>query len=332
MPITRAERRRRKRRTMTIIIALLISYLFLKPIWGLVIGKDKTVLPREEIHRESFLGEGFFIRSEKPRKSENSGTLRKKIGEGERISAGIEVADVAGIQYYNENAGLISYEIDGYEEEFQGEELEKYSYDLLDSKEYLEKIKGREEEIDPSGDMQVSRGQAIYKIIDNFEWYIAIKVENKEDIADLSQGQGVKVKMDGEDEESIVKGYIRAINETGDKAVLVVKFNTMLYKYFNLRVKDVELIKNEFKAFKIPTKSIFEKDGQDGVYIKNKGGIVEFRPVFLIKEVQDDSFIKIGDNSSNIYLEEGSDPIRTVDQFDEIILNHDSVKEGDIIG
>ena len=332
MPRTRAERRRRKRRTMTIIIVLLISYLFLKPIWGLITGKDKTVLAREEMHRESFLGEGFFIRSEKPRKSDNSGSLRKNIAEGERISAGEEVAGVAGIKYYNENAGIISYEIDGYEEDFQPENFEKYSYKSLDSKEYLENQKDRKKNQKTDGDVQVSRGDYIYKIIDNFEWYIAVKVEDKADIADLSLNQSVKVKIYEEDEESIVKGYVMAINESEDEAVLVIKFNTMLYKYFNLRVKELEVIKNEFKAFKIPSKSIFEKDGQDGVYIKNKGGIVEFRPVFKLKEVQDDSYIRIGDNSSNIYLEEGADPIRTVDRFDEIILNHGNVKEGDIIG
>lgn len=242
----------------------------------------------------------------------------------EKISQEINTSN---IKYYTQNGGIISYILDGYENVYLPIEFEKYTYKKLDSKDYFKDKESKKEKIEE--DKNVSVGQAIYKLLDDFQWYMAIKIEKIEDIKDLDINQRVKIRM--HEDNSQIEGNIININKDGNNAVIVVKFNTMMYKFYDQRVAMVELIKSERDVLKIPKRAITTQDDQDGVYIKNKGGIVEFKPIFEIKQAGDYSYIETGDNNSNIYLKEDSEAIKTISIFDELILNKNSVKEGDIV-
>ncbi len=231
------------------------------------------------------------------------------------------------VKYHTQNGGIVSYLLDGYETVYLPFEFEKYSYEKLDSKDYLKEIEVNENQIQE--DMEVSMGEPIYKLLDEFEWYIAIKIDDAENIKDLDINQNVKIKIN--DEDSNLKGNIIKINENDDKAVVVLKFDTQMYKFYNKRVSEVELIKSEEDVLKIPKKSIRDKDGQEGVYVKNKGGIVEFKPIFQVKQVGEYVYIKTGDENSTVYLEKDSEGIKTISIFDELVLNKTGIKEGDIV-
>lgn len=239
----------------------------------------------------------------------------------------MEEINTNNIKYYTQNAGMISYKVDNYEDIYIPRDFEKYTYEKLNSDDYIKQnnTKGHSEEVD----MEVSVGQTIYKLLDDFEWYLAIKLDNLKDTTDLDLNKAVNVKIDGEDLQ--IKGNIVNINKSNNTAVVVIKFNTMMYKFYNNRVSMVELIKSKINAFKIPNESIIKNNGQDGVYIKNKGGIVEFKPVFKIKEIGEYAYIQTGDNSSNVYLKKDSKPLKTINMFDEIILNTKNIRVGDIV-
>lgn len=231
------------------------------------------------------------------------------------------------VRYYTQNAGIISYEIDGFEELYLPEDLERYTYKKLDKLDFQELMEMSNEK--KISNKEIDLGDYIYKLIDDFEWYLAIKINDIKDLKNLDENQSVNIKIDNKEIE--IKGFITNINKDKNEAVVILKFDTMIHKYYSKRVAMVELIKSKTNSLKIPKKSIIESEGQNGVYVKNKGGIVEFRPIFEIKEIDDYVYVKKGDNNSDVDTGEDSKTIRTITLFDEVILSPKGVKVGDII-
>lgn len=84
----------------------------------------------------------------------------------------------------------------------------------------------------------------------------------------------------------------------------------------------------------IPNKSIVEKDGIKGVYIKDISGIVKFRPIKILTSDEEHTIVSEGNGSSKtIELEVNGKPqqFKTVQLFDEVFVNGSKLKEGLII-
>ncbi|WMM26774.1 HlyD family efflux transporter periplasmic adaptor subunit [Tissierella sp. MB52-C2] len=221
-------------------------------------------------------------------------------------------------KYYSAHGGIVSYIIDGYEETYLPKELENYTYDKLNS------IKSKKNEVKTEVDV----GQPIYKIIDNFEWYIAMKIEDLKEIKGFEVGDSVQIQMNENNYD--LKGRIVSINESGKKGVMIVRFTTKLHDYYDIRFTSVDVIQSRKEGYRIPTKAIIDKDNLSGVYIKDKSGIVKFRPVKIIGQDNDYTYVDMGDNG-NILLEGEEKPTKTITLFDEIFINTTSIKEGQIL-
>ena len=208
------------------------------------------------------------------------------------------------VKYYTSHGGIISYDIDGFEEVLLPKEFENYTFDKLELNNELEKN---------SNKSNISVGEPFCKIIDNFQWYIALKIKDIKEIEDVEVNKSLRITIKGYDQELI--GKIIAINTKGNKAVIVIELNTMLHDYYNLRFLDVEIIKLKKEGYKIPNKAIVEKDSLQGVYIKNKSGIVKFNPINIF-----------GQDSNYTYVD-----INDISLFDEIFINPNSIKEGQIL-
>lgn len=225
--------------------------------------------------------------------------------------------NTGSLRYYSQQSGIISYHIDGYEQIFLPKEFENYTYDMVQLKDF--------EEAD--NDDKVETGEPIFKIIDNFQWYMAIKIEDKKDIEDYVLGQTVKLELEDKTE---LKGKIITINYSGTNAVLVLRFNDYIHNNYNLRHTSVDLIHSKKEGHKIPTDVIIERDGDKGVYIKEINGIVKFRPIKIFGEEGDYTFIDKGNSNGYIEFIEGK-PVKTVTLYDEIFINPTSVIEGEIL-
>lgn len=210
-------------------------------------------------------------------------------------------------KYYASHGGIISYEIDGYEDVFLPKDFENYKYENLDIKWNSNKNKAKEETLE-----SVSVGEPFSKLIDNFQWYLALKIKDIKEIEDFKINQTLRVYIEGNDE---LQGNIIAINSSEGKGIVIVKFTTMLHDYYNLRFPNVEVIKHKKQGYKIPNQAILDKEGIMGVYIKDKSGVVRFRPVNILAS-----------DSSYTYIDEES-----ISLFDEIFVNPTSIKEGQIL-
>lgn len=224
------------------------------------------------------------------------------------------------IKYYTNKAGIISYEIDGYEEIYLPSNFENYTYEKL-------KI-GQLSKIVRDEKYKVLTDEPIYKIMDNFQWYVAMKIEDSKIISDFNENDNIRIYINDKEE---LSGNILAINNSGDKSVLIAKFNTMFHKYYNMRFPKVEIIKEKTNGFKIPKKSIVSVDNIIGVYIKDRSGIVRFRPVSIFKEDNNYAYVYSGDEKTNIYLNQTNEFMKTINLHDEILINPINIEEGDIL-
>ncbi len=230
----------------------------------------------------------------------------------------IDEINTNSLNYYSQESGVISFEIDGFENLFLAKEFENYTYDKLEIEDSNKNKSG--EEVDKPIDK--------FKIINNFNWYLAIKIDNVKDMKSYEIGDSINLTIEDNDRGLI--GSIIAINESGARAVYIVKFNSYLYDYYNIRFPATDILLKKEAAYLIPTKSIIENDGQKGVYIKEFNGIVRFRPVEILDQKEDFTFISKGDQSRYIY-KDSDEPVRTISLYDEIIINPHSFNDGDII-
>jgi putative membrane fusion protein len=225
------------------------------------------------------------------------------------------------INYFSKEAGIVSFKIDGYEEIYSFDSKDNYSYSSF------KKFSDKQKVIENNKDIKT--GEPIFKIIDNFEWYMIIKIENIKDISSYKKGDPILLTTDGIEGE--LKGYIEDIKKEGNKGVIVCKFNTDFDNYYDKRFINVGIIRYRHDGFKIPSESIIEKDGIKGAYIKEISGIVKFKPIEILKEEDKFTYISNGDKNNKIKIKGSDDLVKTVTTFDEILINAANVKEGMII-
>lgn len=224
------------------------------------------------------------------------------------------------IKYFTSNAGIVSYLIDGYESVYLPNNFQDYTYENLIMD--LEPEKNKREN-------DINQGSAVFKMIDNFQWYIGLKIEDSEQIIEYEVGNNIRIQFENDEKELI--GNIISINPSNDKAVVIIKLKDYLHEYYNLRFANVDIIKSKKQSLKIPTKVIIDKDGQKGVYIREINGIVKFRPISIISEDEDYTFVEKGDSKNQIKITGLEDMVKTISLYDEIFTVTNNIKEGQIL-
>lgn len=222
------------------------------------------------------------------------------------------------INYYAKNAGVVSFKIDGYEETYKFSDRSKYKFADLEEKNIKNSLKDNKSH---------DNNQPIFKIINNYEWYMLIDGSNIKDVDDLRKGNNIRIAL--KDKEIV--GTVEHKQKSKDNISLLCRFNTNFEDFYDKRFVDIDVIRYKYDGFKIPSRSIVEKDNQKGVYVKDISGIIKFRPIDIMYEKEDNVYVNIGDEQGNILIGIDEEPVKTVTKFDEIILNTGSVKEGMIL-
>ena len=225
------------------------------------------------------------------------------------------------IKYFSQESGIISYKLDGLEEIYSGEKMDSYTIDNA------KKIQGNAIKVD-NGNL-VKAGDPILKIMDNFNWYLLVSFDNWKDISTLKKGDNVYIRINKKDEK--IKGNIIRIENKNNKGLIVIQSNSYFHDYYLNRYVNVDIIKKRYEGLKIPTESVVEKEGIKGVYIKDISGIIKFRPIKILGQNEEYTIADKGDKNSYIKLEGSDEKKKTLRLFDELLLNGNNVKEGQII-
>lgn len=223
------------------------------------------------------------------------------------------------IKYYSKRSGIVSYHIDGYENVYRPLEFENYTFDNIIINDIVEQ---------KSDEDEITAGKPVFKIINNFEWYMAIKVEDRTQVEQYEIGQPLVFELDNGTE---LSGKIIMLNISNNNVVIILKLNTYLHEDYNLRFTPIRIINYKKEGLKIPTDVIIEKDGKKGVYIKEIYGIVKFRQIDILGAEDDYTFINKGNNNGYIHFEGDEKPKKTVTLHDEIFMEPTGVTEGEIL-
>ena len=197
--------------------------------------------------------------------------------------------------------GIISYYIDGYETEFTPENMSLLSHD---------KVQNLNIDVQNVVRETTLAKEPLYKVVDNKKWYAVFWVA-PENIVKYEKGKSATINLPlGQ-----VNGKIYDIIDDGNEWLVILEFNRYYEDFAKIRKIDTEVITSDYKGLTIPNASITTKDGQPGVYVKNKNGEFVFKPVKIITSDGEWSLAEV----SYFYTDDGAKKVDTVNIYDEIL-------------
>lgn len=221
---------------------------------------------------------------------------------------------------YARTSGVVSYELDGYEEMLKPENIKTLKASNIQS--VLEGLTGKSKKGKEKDKIEKSEG---VKVVDNFEWYIAAIVPantvNEEQI-----GKTFKVRF-SDINNTLVSGTLVRYDAGNEKGSLVViKTDEQLKDFQRIRLSNIEIITKRSEGMIIPDRCLVEKDGLKGVYI-DRSGMVKFVPVKILLHSGKEILVENLSKDDNGY---DSKNYRLV-PYDRVILSVNKIKEDQIL-
>ena len=208
-------------------------------------------------------------------------------------------------------SGIISYKFDGNESKYN---IDNISELTIDDIEYTEN-----EYIDILNEGVIKHGQPIARIINNIKQYLAIVVEENE-IMNFKENNSVIIR----DKNNQINAKVHNIYTKNDKNVVVFEISEQNIEINDTRVAEFDIIYKSIEGIKIPKSSIVKKDNVEGVYIVSETGSAKFTEI-KGTSYENEEFIVID------YYKNEIEGVKTIDIYDEIILEPKKVKNGLVV-
>lgn len=208
-------------------------------------------------------------------------------------------------------SGIISYKFDGNESKYNIDNISELNIDDI---EYTEN-----EYIDILNEGVIKHGQPIARIINNIKQYLAIVVEENE-IMNFKENNSVIIR----DKNNQINAKVHNIYTKNDKNVVVFEISEQNIEINDTRVAEFDIIYKSIEGIKIPKSSIVKKDNVEGVYIVSETGSAKFIEI-KGTSYENEEFIVID------YYKNEIEGVKTIDIYDEIILEPKKVKNGFIV-
>jgi len=168
------------------------------------------------------------------------------------------------------SSGIVTLRVDGYEELLVPSKLESINEDIIN------KVENKNLKPISSG-QKVEANTPILKIVDNFNWFIAFIVEDR----DKAFKNGEVVKVNFEDSSEEIDGYVYLIKDIDTRRIIIIKLDKYIKDFYAIRKANLEIIKDYYVGLKVPKTAVIQKDGQYGVYLYKSGGKEVFKPVIV---------------------------------------------------
>jgi putative membrane fusion protein len=203
--------------------------------------------------------------------------------------------------YISPSNGVISFYLDGYESEFTPENMALLSRAKVQNLNFDVQNLARE--------TTLSR-EPLYKVVDNKKWYAVFWVA-PENIVKYEKDHKATINLPlGQ-----VDGTIYDIIDDKGQWLVILEFNKYYEEFAQIRKVDAEVITSDYNGLIIKNESITSKDGQPGVYVKDKSGEYVFKPVKIIISDGEWSLVEV----SFFYTDDGAAKVETVNIYDEIL-------------
>ena len=211
-------------------------------------------------------------------------------------------------------SGIVSYVIDGYENvlrpdiisEITVQQLEQIQDEHAPQKEYLGKA---------------DAGEPVAKIIKGTDIFIAALL-SEESLENFEAGKKINLRLNDIGLET--SGSIESISEPQKgKVVVTVRTSRGADKLSAERIVNVDFISKTEEGLKVPVRSLrnISQDGQTAEIMLIKFKVAALRTVDIICRDEDYAIIRTPEKELQ----------KTVNLYDNYIVNPDKIKEGDII-
>lgn len=221
------------------------------------------------------------------------------------------------ISFNADFTGLVSYEIDGLEDYFSSDNLDKYTYEYIDKN-----FKPKKNNIK----LKVTKDDPLFKLIDNFTYYVVAKISKDSLIKNYKEGDNIKIKINNLD---ILNGKVIKIKKSKGRAAIVISLDEGIGDIYNKRIHQGEIIVEKTRGYIIPKSALIERNNLLGIYVQEIKGLVKFVPVDIIKEEADKVFINRGNRQSLIEI--GDKSFKTLTINDAVVLSPRTVDESRIL-
>ena len=185
--------------------------------------------------------EALFVRNERLYTADGGGAIDRVISGGSLMRKGSRIVTVGGQGYYSGEKGIVSYFYDGLESVLTPDTMA-----TADSS-FLQKVKQKPQEGEPDYSLRkcvsetASRGDAIFKIVDNSQWYIICWLAK--DKAEAYQENSTML-VDFLEGEAPLKMKVSSVTLQGDKLQVILSCNRFYTNFQKYRTKACKLIRS----------------------------------------------------------------------------------------
>lgn len=261
---------------------------------------------RRSIVNENYSYANDLIGSFSYQNNDSVGKMNVEDLESERNNILSQINNNSGDIVWNP-PGIISYSLDGFED------LKNESV-FTTSRQEFKKILDRPILKNHSKD---------FKIIDNFKSTLMFNVPGNQKLMDLD-GKYVKFSLDGYN--TFGKGIVVVPADYQTEGTAGIVIDTHIEDIYQIRKGQINIIFDTLKSLVIPSKCIFRNEGKVGALVRNVNGVIDFRPVEILKTEGDKTYIYAGDNKGKVL--DGEKSVLTVQYYEDVITNPSS----DLIG
>lgn len=213
---------------------------------------------------------------------------------------------------YAPASGILTYKTDGYEDFLTIDNLYNINYDEISSL-VLNETSLVHASVKPK--------DKLFKIVDNVNYFIAAIVSNEE-IETYKNVQKITVVIDGKS----LEGDVYDVFTNDQNAVAVIQLREGFDGFFNRRIINCSIVRENYRGLKIEMDSIVNIDGQIGVYVVDKERKLVFTPVKILG-YDDESAIVYNEQ----YFDQTKGIVRSIKQNQEVVRGASQYKAGDRI-
>lgn len=240
--------------------------------------------------------------------NESVGQINVEDLEKEKANITNQINHMAGEIIWNP-PGIISYTLDGFED-LNNESL------YLTSRDEFKSILNRPVVKSYSRD---------FKIIDNFKATAMFYAPNNGRLKELD-GKYVTYSIDNFN--TFGKGIALVPADYDKEGVAGIFINSHIEDIYQMRKGKINVIFDSVKALIIPTGSLIKKDGVIGVLARDVNGIIQFRPVTLLKREAEKSYVSQGNEKG--FIKVNGEDVLTLQYYEDVVLRPDADMIGQI--
>ena len=211
-------------------------------------------------------------------------------------------------EYNSPISGVFSLTVDGYEDYFTPDKMDKIKRETVESLSYKSANLERS---------SVIEGEPIYKVSNDDNWYVLCWVD-KETAESYSEGRAVSLELP----EGTVDASVHSVREDGDDYRVIFYLNVYYEAFCESRAVDMSIVTSDNEGLLVDNKCIVEKDGQQGVY---KNGDYVFTRISVISTDGEQSVIE-----DATFVDEEGNQVYTVDVYDEVLKHPENALRSDL--